>query len=149
MTHRMGGKSQLLLQLSLQATLTLTQALTLTLGRRLLGSRCLHTYNTVARSNGTRHKDKDKDKDRHRHCHHHRGCASSLRLPQQRECVPVAVEQLPVCRLQGRPLSQRAVQLLAVADLTRGNRTGGERERERLRRSGGQGGVTYPTSCSA
>ena len=116
MTHRMGGKSQLLLQLSLQATLTQALALTLTLGRRLLGSRCLHTYNTVARSNGTRHKDKDKDQ--HRHRHRHRGCAS-LRLPQQRECVPVAVEQLPVCRLQGRPLSQRAVQLLAVADLAR------------------------------
>ena len=116
MTHRMGGKSQLLLQLSLQATLTQALTLTLTLGRRLLGSRCLHTYNTVARSNGTHHKDKDKDKDKDQH--RHRGCAS-LRLPQQRECVPVAVEQLPVCRLQGRPLSQRAVQLLAVADLTR------------------------------
>ena len=140
MTHRMGGKSQLLLQLSLQATLTLTQAqaLALALGRRLLGSRCLHTYNIVARSNGTRHKDKDKDQHRHRH----RGCAS-LRLPQQRECVPVAVEQLPVCRLQGRPLSQRAVQLLAVADLAQ------ERGIERFSRSGGQGGATYPTSCSA
>ena len=53
----MGGKSQLLLQLSLQATLTQALALALALGRRLLGSRCLHTYNTVARSNGTRHKD--------------------------------------------------------------------------------------------
>ena len=141
MTHRMGGKSQLLLQLSLQATLTQALALALTLGRRLLGSRCLHTYNTVARSNGTRHKDKDKDQ--HRHHHRHRGCASSLRLPQQRECVPVAVEQLPVCRLQGRPLSQRAVQLLAVADLAQ------ERGIERFSRSGGQGGATYPTSCSA